>query len=535
MKEQSTTKGFVILSMASIVVKILSLLYIPFLRVIIGDEGVGIQGAAMQMYLFVYVITNAGVPVAISKLISELTAVKNYKDAVKSFKIARLLLLLLGTIMSIIMMLFAYPLSKFMGFNKSYLAVLALSPAILFTSISSAYRGYFQGRGNMTYTAISQVLEQIFNTIFALTFAYLFIKYGVEAGCAGATIGTSVGAFIAATYLTYSYEKNKKFKVPKGYAGIEIERYTSKQLLKKIISYGLPITLCVGMTYAGNLVDVMNTKSRLLAAGISDINANILYGYLTKYQQLLNVPISIISSLQVAILPAIAAAAAVNNKKLVREKINYAFKLCFMIAIPSAVGLAVLSEPIFKTLKFGGGAYLMAYGSIVLVLMAIMQIQTTILQSLGKLYTATVFSVLGIIFKITANYFLISIPKINILGAVFGSIIGFIIPVVINHYMIKKTLHIKFSLVKHGVKPLIASTLMGLIVFVVFTGMNFIIGFIKTGYFSNAIATILAVIFGAFSYFYGLIITGGIREKDLDVLPQKLVEIIPSFMLEKVK
>ena len=153
-----------------------------------------------------------------------------------------------------------------------------------------------------------------------------------------------------------------------------------KKLMKKIINYGVPITICVGMTYAGNLVDVWNTKVRLMAGGLSDVNSTILYGYLTKYQQLMNVPITIISSLSAAILPAISAAFAVKNNKRVRDNINYSFRLCFLIAIPCAVGFSVLSDPIFKLLKFRGGSYIMAWGSVVLVLMSLMQIQTTILQ-----------------------------------------------------------------------------------------------------------------------------------------------------------
>lgn len=405
MKEQSTTKGFAILSAAGMMVKVLSLLYIPFLKGIISDEGYGVYGAAYSVYVFIYVITNSGIPIAISKLISELTAVKNYKDAVKSFKISRFILFLIGSFMTIIMIIFARSLSNAVNYEKAYLSILALAPAILFTSIASAYRGYFQGWGNMVPTAVSQVIEQVINTIFTLVFAALLIKYGIAAGCAGGTIGTSLGAFASSSYLILFYEKHKKIKVPKGYNNIEVKRYSTKQILKKIANYGIPITICVGMTYAGNLIDVGNTKARLMAGGLNDAYASSLYGYLVKYQQLLNVPIAIVTSLAVAILPAISSAAALKDREQVRDKIKYAFKLCFLIAIPSAFGLAVLSEPIFYMLKFGEGSFLMKYGSIVLILMSVMQIQTTILQSIGKLYTATIYSVIGIGFKILANIF----------------------------------------------------------------------------------------------------------------------------------
>lgn len=539
LKGQSTTKGFAILSAAGMITKILSLLYIPFLLTIIKDEGLGIYNQAYQIYVFVYVLTNSGIPAAISKLVSELISVKNYKDAIKSFKIARFMLLITGVIMSFLMMAFAFPLTKLLHIEKSGLAVLYLSPAILFTSVASAYRGYFQGRGNMIPTAVSQVLEQIANMVFTLIFACMLMKYGVVYGCAGGTIGTTIGALISALFLMIYYEKNKVIKVPAGYKSMHIERNTNKQLVRKIIHYGVPITLCVGMTYAGNLVDLANTMTRLGAAGFNAVQSNIKYGYLVKYQQLINVPIAIITALSTAILPAISGAVALKDKENVVSKINYSFRLAFMISIPSAVGLAVLSAPIFKlifTQRYFAGSELMLYGSAVLVLTSAVQIQTTILQGIGKLYTATFYSFLGILCKIIANYFLIAIPSINIRGAVLGSIIGYSIPVILNHVVIKKSLKIKFKFLSNSVKPFISSVFMGVIAWAVYHYMSifFKILKIKSSYMCNAGACIIAIIMGAFAYMFGMILTQGISSEDISNMPGKVTRWIPKFMLKKV-
>lgn len=535
MSDRGTTKGFAVLSAAGMMVKVLSLLYIPFLKGIITDEGYGIYGAAYSVYVFIFVITNSGIPVAISKLISELTAIRNYKDALKSFKISRFFLMIIGIFMTVMMIIFAKPLSKLVHYEKAYLSILALSPAILFTSIASSYRGYFQGWGNMVPTAVSQVIEQIANTIFSLVFASILIKYGVEAGCAGGTIGTSLGAFFSAAYLMIYYERHKKIKVPKGYNELEVERYSTEEIMKKIAGYGIPITIAVGMTYAGNLIDVGNTKARLMAGGLPDAYASTLYGYLVKYQQLINVPIAIVTSLAVAILPAIASAAILNDRKAVRDKIMYAFRICFLVAIPSAFGLALLSKEIFYMLKFGEGAFLMLYGSIVLVLMSIMQIQTTILQSIGKLYTATIYSIIGIIFKIAANYYLIAIPEINILGAVYGSIIGYIIPILLNNMMIRKTLKVKVRLFRTSIKPLISSLFMSAVVYGTLKVLLTALKFIESGYTKNAIATIISIMVGAYAYVFSLVLTGGISEEDLNHIPSKFKKIMPSFLLKRIR
>ena len=539
MKKQSTTKGFAILSAAGMLVKILSLLYIGSLQRIITIPGYGYYLAAYQIYVFIYVLTNAGIPVAISKIISELIAVKNYKDAVKSFKIARLLLLCLGLVMTLVLIVLAHPITKRMGFEKSYWAVLALSPAILLTSIASAYRGYFQGRGNMTPTAISQVIEQLINIVFTLVFAAFFIKYGLIYGIAGGAAATTLGALFSMTYLIIFYEKNKKFKVYKTENPVEIIRYTNKQILRKIINYGVPITICIGTTYAGNLVDVFNTVNRLLVTGLyTKPDATALYGSLGKYQQFLNVPIAIITALAAAILPAIAASVILNNKSEVRNKINYALRVCFLIAVPAAVGLAVLSGPVFILIfgkGYSDGQELMRIGSIVLILMAVVQIQTSILQGIGKLYAATLYAVIGITLKIVANYVLIAIPTININGAVFGSMIGFAIPLFLNHRMMKKTLKVKISLISHAIKPVISSGFMGLIVYIVYRYVNLALSFVVSSLFSNDIAVAVAIVLGIYVYAYSLILTGGITLGDFEAMPSKLKRFIPKTMISRIR
>ncbi len=528
MGEQSTSKGFAVLSLATILVKVLSILYVPVLLAIIGEEGNGIYAAAYQVYVFIYVLTNSGLPVAISKLVAELIAVKNYKDAVRSFKIARALLLLTGIIMSLLMAVLARPLSRALNFERSYLAILALSPTLLFTSTASAYRGYFQGRGNMVPTAVSQVVEQIVNTVFTLVFAAIFIKYSLEAACAGGTVGTSLGAFASALVLLMFYFKNKKIKVPSNYRNIEVRRYSYRELLRKILHYSIPITLCVGLQYAGNLVDLWNTKSRLLAAGFNDSAATQLYSYLHKYQQLLNAPLSIISALSAAVLPAISGAVAANDEDSVNSKVNYAFRMCLMISLPAAAGLSVLSGSIYQFLKFGGGWYIMLYGSFILVLMSVVQIQSITLQAAGLLYTVTMNQVLGIMVKILVNYFFIAIPSVNILGTIIGSLAGYSVPLILNSIAIKRRVKININIPKLAVKPFISAVIMGMFVFLTNYLLNILLGFIHAGYVKNALSLIISIFVGVVVYAVYMIITGGITAGDLDFLPKKLTRFIPE-------
>lgn len=534
-KAQSTTKGFAILSAASFMVKLLSLLYVPFLIKILGDEGYGVYASAYPIFVYIYILTNAGIPVAISKMVSELLAIGHYKDAVRTFKIARFLLLIVGVVMSLFMLIFATPLANLSEGGTGRLAIMALAPTILITSVLSAYRGYFQGRGNMTPTAISQVIEQIANTIFSLIFAAAFIKYGIAAGAAGGTIGTTAGALIAAIYMIYIYEKNKVFRVPKGYSKIA-KNFTTKALVRKLLSYSLPMTICIGIQQSGLLIDLWLVQSRMSDAGIIESQVKILWGVLTQYTTLVGVPIAIISSLAITILPSISTLVALKDKKAVRGKINYAFRLCFLIAVPSAVGLAVLADPIVYLIQYGSQVgRLLMYGSVVIVLMAVVSIQTSILQGLGKLYLVTFYAALGLLGKVITNYIFVVMPSFNILGAVMATAVSFLIPLILNSFTINKVLRVRIRLSRHAIKPLIASGVMAVVAKLIYINFNFVCSFIKEGYFANAVAVLIAIALAIVTYFGVLVLIGGVTKADLDVFPSKIKNLIPISILKRIR
>lgn len=531
MQKQSLTKGFAVMSAASIIVKIMSFLYIPFLMAIIGDEGTGIYGVIYQVYVFIYVIANSGIPVAISKSISELTAIDNNKDALRAFKIARSYLIILGLVLSLIMFITAKPIASMLNCEKASLGIAILSPTLFITALVSSYRGYFQGRGNMSPTAISQVIEQFVNVFFTLLFAYLFRKT-VEGACAGATVGTSVGALVASIYLMYIFRRNKEHKQ---HRNPSVKSLPYGELAQRIIKYSIPITICVAAQYAGNLIDLTNTMSRLNAAGYIEAEASKLYGLLFKYQQLINAPIAIASALAATILPIISAAVAIKDKNQLNEKINYAFRLCFIIAIPSAVGLSVLSKSIYSILGYGEGYELMMYGSVVLILMSVSQIQTSILQGAGRLYKVTFYLLLGIVVKIFINYFLIGIEEINIMGAIIGSIVGFSVPIILNTIEIKRSMRVNINLLKQASKPLISSVFMGLAVWLLYEPLFYVLRFIGSSYIANAIAAGISILMGVVVFFYIMICTKGITKSDLNSMPTRFKSIIPKRLLVLIR
>lgn len=532
MKKQSTMGGFAILSSATLIIKILSLIYLPFLNAILGKEGYGVYQAAYLIFVLIFAITTTGFPQAISKIVSELTAVGNYKDAVKTFKMARFLLLTAGIIMSLVLFFSAGILSAHSP--KSRLAIEALAPTIIFATVTASYRGYFQGRENMIPTAVSQVLEQIVNILFTLLLAYLLMKRGIEAAAAGGSFATTIAAVFAAVFLVYAYKKNKEYRITKFHDPC-VERYTNKELFRKILKYSIPLTVYQGLFYIGNFIDFNITQTRLSHAGFSQAESITLFGYLTKTNQLIGVPNAIIASLSVAILPAISAAMARNEMKNVKAKINSAFKICFLISIPSAVVLGVMSSPILEIMHFGGGAYILAYGAYILIIMSCVQIFSAILQGMGKLYIVTFFLIFGVIGKIVTNYFIIGIPQINILGAIVGNIAYYMVPLILDNIILVKILKIKINVFIHAIKPLISSVVMGLVMFIGYKGIYSVISIGLKGYIANAIPTLIVMPIGGYTYFYIMARIGGIRNSDLAMFPTKMKRIIPKSILRKVK
>ncbi len=527
--EKSIGKGFAVLSFAGIVVKLISLLFVPFMLNILGDEGYGIYSITYQVFSFIYIIANSGVPVAISKFVSELSGKSYHRAALRSFKIARSLLILIGFILSVIMAACSKLIASAMHTEKAWLGILVLSPCVFITSVLSAYRGYFQGRQQMNPTAVTQIIEQIVHIIFSITFASLWIKSSIEAGVAGGSIGTSAGALAALIVIIAIFNRYVK----NGFAvtGDSVRSpYTYKQLITTIIKYSVPITICSAVQYGGNLIDAWNTKGRLIASGLSEQNSSVLYGYLSKSQQLINVPVSLIIALAVAMLPAVTSSLAVRDRKTASDKINYSFRLCYLISVPFAFGMAILHGGIFQILKYGSGSELLLYGALTLILLATSQIQTSILQSLNRLYYAVFSLAVGVVIKIAANYILIAIPSIRIYGAIIGTFISMTAVVLINQYMINQKERIRLSIPKLIWKPIAASLYMSAAVCIVYYLPKRFLPGIFSGYAANLVLTGISALVGVFVYFVVMAKIKGLSKNDLDSVSSKIYRFLPEFM-----
>lgn len=532
--ENTPARGFAILSAAGILNKILSVIYVPVLLQIVGEVGYGIYNAGYQIYVFIYVLTNSAFPVAISKLQAELLAHDDYRNAKRNLKVSKIMFFTYGMIMSVVTAVFANEIASFIGWERSYLVILALSPTMFFSAISCTYRGYFNGCSDMKPTALSQVVEQFLNVTLSLMFALILKPFGIEWACAGATVGTTLGALGSSMYLNYSYKKGRRyFDLP---TPDDIKPIRLRVIAYKLLSYTIPIAINSVIIYGGNIVDLWNTRQRLIAGGFSSEDSYIKYGVLGKYIQLLSVPLAITAALHVAVIPSISSAIALEDNKLLKNYIDQAFRLSLMVSIPASVGLGILSKPVFLMLfseRYVDGWYLMAIGSVVIMLVSVVQIQAAILQSINKTRLATIAMVVGIIVKIAINYFLIAIPSINITGAVIGTIICYIIAAQLSSMYIEKYVPVKVRIKRYMGKPIVASVAMAVVVALSYKGAFALLQAVIGLYLGNAISTMASVMLGAVTYGVIMLRLGGMTTEDLKMIPynHKLRKYIPQFLI----
>ncbi len=538
-EESSSTKGFMILSLAGIFAKVLSAFYVPLLNKIIGVEGVGIYSRSYDIFMFVYAITSMGCQPAVAKVVAELRALGNERDAIKALKVSRKTYGIIGGVLTILLILLAYPIAKIGEIQNSTFAIMFLAPSIFLTAILSAYRGYFQGKNEMTGIAISQVLEQFLNIFISLLFAFILYKISIQLGAAGGTVGTSIGAVIAIFYLIYVYDK-KRFEDIAYRTTTQEKKVSSKAILRKLLRYAFPITLSAGIQNFGGMIDMMNVSRRLIHAGFTQTQSDSLYGLLYNYKVLIGVPLIIVTALTTIVLPAVSRAYALKDRKAIRKNANFAFRIAFAITIPSAVGLAVLNNDVYTLLyQSDRGAYIMQFGSFILVFTAIAQLQSVILQGISQFYPMIISFSVGIVLKIVANYIFVGIPSINILGVLVGNFLCYLAPVIINHKILTKSIRYKIPLIRNCIKPIIASACMAVVIIVLKQPIAIISGFIGPSraimYLYTLVYTIILVGIGGLVYLYLMITLGGIRKLDVEAMSPKIYTKLPRFIRKKLK
>ncbi|NLP37346.1 MAG: polysaccharide biosynthesis protein [Firmicutes bacterium] len=521
MTKQSFVRGAAILTLAGISARIVGALFRIILAVLITDEGVGLYQMAYPVYSTLLAVSTAGIPIAISKLVAENLAHGNYQGAYRVFQTARTILALSGLFIFAFMFWGAgYFVQLFQLDARAYLSLIAISPAIFFVSIMSAYRGFFQGRQQMLPTALSQVAEQLGRVAVATVLVIIFLPRGLEYAAAGACFGAAAGAFFGLVVLLFTWWRQRRAFLNQVLHQGENHAQAFWGAAKSIFALAVPITLGSLVMPLINLVDLIFVPQRLQAAGIIKSEATALYGQLTGMAApLVHIPTILTVALAISLVPAISEALALGRKRLLQGRAYLAVRVTLILGIPCAAGLYLLAEPVcillFKNAEAGSVLAVMALGVIFLTLY---QTTSAVLQGLGKTMDPVKTLFWGALIKTILTWYLTALPHLHIRGAALATVIGFGISAILNLYYVQKYTGMPFYIEDTIYKPLAAAAVMGLGVLLLYrTTAAFAVTI--TAYVNHA-ATLLSIAGGVIIYFLVLMLLGGIKRSDLLLIPR---------------
>lgn len=503
MKKQSLIKGSLILAIAGIVTRFLGLFFRWPLIMLIGDEGIGYYQMSYPLYMF-FIAMASGVPIAISKLISEKNALGDFEGSFEVIKEALLFMFFLGTGTTCILFFFSSSIIELLQWDyKSYYSLVGISLAPMIISIMTVFRGFFQGFQNMTYSAISQILEQVGRVVFGVGLAFILLKYGIEYSAGGAAFGATAGGFIAGIYLIYKYKKVKReFNIKKVKWNTEI--------LNNILMISIPISLGATVGSIMSLIDSILVPHKLVEGGIAVKEATILYAQLTgKASVIVNIPLTLSMALCISLIPIIAEVYLLRRRGELESKINITFKISTVISMPCLFGIFFMSNQIMNLIFPGRsqGDEILKYLSISIPFIIITQITTSILQGVGKYAIPVINLLIGCIIKVILTMVLVPNKNINIYGAVIATIVAYVVVSLLNMITMKIKLKCKFYFFENIIKPMLASIIM--INFVLFI---YNILYKSTG--SNGLSCLVSIFSGAIIYIICVLILKIFKKED---------------------
>lgn len=524
-----------ILAVASIVSRIIGLIYRIPMTNIIGDVGNNYYGCAFDIYNVMLIISSYSLPLAVSKLVSAEMAKGKRNKAYQILKGALLFAFLSGTIVALIVYFGAeFFTATLLKTPYSFFALRVLAPALIVVAILGVIRGFFQGMGTMVPSAISQVLEQIVNAVVSVWAAYVLFSYGKKVGAvlgnpdnyaaaygaAGGTLGTNLGSvaaliFVLFIFLMYLRVFKRKMQKERN-VKLDSFGYTMKILIITII----PVLLSTTIYNISGIIDQGIFKNIALLQGCTEDEIDVWWGVFSgKYKLMINVPISIASALAASSVPALTASFAEGDMEGVRKEINAATRFIMVIAFPSAVGLAVLSHPIFSVLfpstvsTINLADRMMLFGAIAVVFYSLSTLSNGLLQGINQLRIPVINAVIALVAHIILLVLLMLIFQKKIIAVVIANAFFALIMCVLNSMALARHSGYRQEIVRTFVIPAISSAIMGVVTFVVYH-------FLYQASKMMLIALIVSIVAAVLVYGILLLLLKGLTEEELRRFPK---------------
>lgn len=524
-----------ILAMASMIVRVIGLLYRAPLTAIIGDEGNGYYGTAYNIYTIILMVSSYSMPSAISKLMAQKLAVGEYRNANRVFRCALTYGVLVGLVGSGLLFFGA----RFLVPDVAVCVLQVFAPTVFLFGILGSMRGYFQARGSMVPTSVSQILEQLANAVVSIAAAWLLMQTAVGAdptrraqlGAMGSALGTGAGVLIALLFMVFCFRRSKegrKAEILSDATGKE-EKY--RIFLRDTVLVITPFMLSgVIMNLTTSLNQTIYMRMLIDLKGAGETATTTLYGiFSNKAVVISNIPISIATAVSSAIIPGISAAYARRDETGARRQVGNAIRITSIIAIPSAVGLAVLARPItmlmfpqMESLELASS--LLSLLAVTVIFYSISTITNAALQSIGRMNLPLVSAGIALVVQTAVLVLLLRFTDLDVRALVLVSILYSVMIFAVNQYYLRRFLGIRQDVRRDYLQPLVCAALMGAaakaVYYLVSMAAEPVENLPKGFYFRNLAATAAALLAAVLVYGYTMVRSGTIRRKDLLSMPK---------------
>lgn len=534
-KKSTFFGGAAILAASAILVKVIGAIYRIPLGNILSDEVMADYNSAYNIYNFFLTISTAGLPVALSKTISEANALGRHNQVQRTFRVAFITFLILGLISFFCMTVLAAPMAQIVISNpKAVYCVMALAPSVLCVCIMSAFRGYFQGHFNMMPTGISQVIEAFFKLVVGLALALFLVNViqKPELGSVGAIIGVSCGSVVALAYILFLFfgDRKRRHRI---HATDRPD--SSGRILANLLKLAIPITLGSAATSLVTLIDTKLVMSQLqsvyqtvdcLGKEAALDAARGLYGIYSKTMSIYNLPFSMMVPLTACIIPAVSASLARRDHLGAQKVSESALRIGLLLALPMGMGLFALGGPImgllFPTIDVSVAGPLLSVLGLASIFVALQLLCNSILQANGMVNLPILAVVIGGVVKVIVNFILVGNPNIRINGAPVGTLTCFIVISALEIFIIRRSIPAPPSFLRAFLKPFVPSALMAAAAWATYGLLtNFL-------HFGNSLATIGGIGVGVVVYLALVLALRVLSREDLALMPKgdKIAKIL---------
>ena len=513
-----------ILAAAGIICKVIGILYRSPLAAVIGDEGNGYYSSAYEIYTIILLVSSYSIPSAISKVIAQRLALREYRNAQKIFRCAIGYVVVVGGLAS----LFTFFGAGILVGGNSVPVLRIFAPTIFFSGLLGVLRGYFQAHGTMVPTSFSQIVEQILNAVVSILAAFLLIKAvaGKDTttqavfGASGSAIGTGAGVLIALLFMFGIFLLNREYINQKTKRDRSSQLLTTGEVYKIIITMVTPVILST-FIYNCNTSLNLTIYTRIMehVKGLSEVEAYTQYGLFSgKAKQIANIPIAIASAMSSAMIPGISGSFAQGDIAGTNRRIGTAIKTTMFLSIPSAVGLAVLAKPVTLLLypqkaSVDTVSWLLAALSISVVFYALSTISNAVLQGIGKVNLPVVNAAVALVIQTVVLVPLLLVTDLGLFSLVIATVLYSLLMCILNGFSVRKELKYRQEIIKTFLLPGWSAVIMGAAAFGVYHGLYLLIHI-------NVICLAAAILVAVPIYFVLTIKLGAVGRKDLLALPK---------------